>query len=207
MKRPILPTILLVAAASAALAFTAGRAAPPQPVIAFVDMQRVIEGLDEKAARIQEVQDFAAKLATDLATESKRIEEDTEAAKLLPEGPERKRKAEEIGRRDVLLRANKEVSTRLLQMRETQALHDLYTKADRAAAEIAKARGYTIVFATDENVSIPSDNMDAFQRTAALKRALYVDPRHDITDELITYLNNQYAAAGGKPAPKPAAGR
>ena len=53
-------------------------------------------------------------------------------------------------------------------------------------------------------IGVAKDDAEAAQRSIALKRMLYVDPRHDITADLITNMNNEYAAAGGK-APKPEA--
>ena len=205
MKRPILPSILLIAAASAALAFTAGRAAPPPPVIAFVDMSKVIEALDENAALSKELTDFGKQLEQELEKERKALEDERESAKLMPDGQERRAKNEDLARRTIVLGANKDVSERLFGMRRINAIQTLYEKVDAAAGKLAKDRGYTIVLANDENLPIPRDDVEGFQRATALKRVLYVDPRHDMTEDLITVMNNEWAAAGGKPAPKPAA--
>ncbi len=205
MKRPYVPTVLLLVVAAATLAFTAGRSAPPQPVIAFVDMERVIAGLDENAAKSQELNEYGAKFEQNLKDEAKRIEADKEAIKLLPEGPEKRAKLEDVYRREIQLEANLGVSRRLVNRRKLEALADLYRKVEQAAEEIAKARGYTMVLASDESIEIPTSSAEDFQRAVALKRALYIDSRHDITEEVVTYMNNQFAAAGGKAPAKSAA--
>lgn len=207
MKRPIIPTMFLIAAASAALAFTAGRAAPPQPVIAVVDVAKVLDSLHERAARYAELTKIKDEYQKSFDEKVAKLKSELEAAELLPDGPAKLKKAEELARMEVQTRVEREFSQAMITRKEVQAYHELYTKIDAAAAELAKAEGYTMVISSDENVSIPKDSLEKFMQVVARKRMLYVDPRHDITDQLITYMNNQFAASGGKvPADAPAAG-
>jgi Skp family chaperone for outer membrane proteins len=79
----------------------------------------------------------------------------------------------------------------------------MYDKIVDAAAQLAKKNGYNMVIADDQTAKIvPTSTVDV-KRFIAIKRMLYADPAHDMTQELITSMNNAWIAAGGKPAPPP----
>ena len=90
MKRLLVPAVLLlVAATSASVAWNAGRAAPPPPVIAVVDLSKVIVSLNERIARSNELETKKADLQKNIDAMGPRIQAENEAYKILPDGPEK----------------------------------------------------------------------------------------------------------------------
>jgi Skp family chaperone for outer membrane proteins len=207
---------LLAAAALAALAasLAAGRAAsrpaaPPAAVIAVVDLERALKGLDEKAAKEAEFTARKTELERRVGDLEKRIKEKDSALKLLPVG-ERKPAMDELQRLAFEWKFENEYSRRVLDELEGDMIRELYQRLDAAAEALARRNGYTIVLASDEKVEVRPGRSDDVQRTISLKRMLYVAPQHDITDELITVMNNEFATQKNAPAssaakdPKPA---
>jgi len=60
---------------------------------------------------------------------------------------------------------------------------------------------------SDEAAEIPHGGRGDVNRAIGLKRMLYVEDAHDITQDVITMMNNQFAAGGGKAPPAPPAGK
>ncbi|MBX3358682.1 MAG: OmpH family outer membrane protein [Phycisphaeraceae bacterium] len=213
MKSPrpmhmILAAVVLVAGS---LAFTAGRLSPPQAVIAIVDLQKILVSLDEwkdLKADIQAKGDAASKKVTEL---QKKLKAEEEAVRLLPRGPQYYAALERMLRLGVELKFETEYQRTDLARMAGEMLRGVYASIDKGAEDLAKKNGYSIVLASDEQVTIPENiPPDDINRIISLKRMLYIDPAHDITDELLVLMNNQYAAAkaaGGKAganaAPKP----
>jgi len=200
MKQLLVPAVvLLVAATSASLAWTAGRAAPPQPVIATVDVSRVFQSLNERNARIAELEARGNELRKGITELENRLKSEKAAYDVLPDGAEKQAKRQELQRLVWQLEIESKLAQKTIDDLEAQMMRNLYLKIDEAAARVAKANGYTIVIASDENSEIPEQNVGEIMRVIALKRMLYVDPRHDISDELILFMNNEF---GPGPAAK-----
>ncbi len=200
MKRLLLPAaVLLVAATSASLAWTAGRAAPPPPVIATVDVSRVFQALNERNARIAELEARSAELRKGIAELENRLKSEKSAYDVLPDGAEKQSKRQVLQRLVWQLEIETKLAQKTVDDLEAEMMRNLYLKIDDAAAKVARANGYTIVLASDEASEIPEQNVNEIMRVIALKRMLYVDPRHDISDELILFMNNEF---GPGPAAK-----
>jgi Skp family chaperone for outer membrane proteins len=87
---------------------------------------------------------------------------------------------------------------------------DLYRSIKQAAAAMASANGYDLVLVDDSQgeISTTPDNRvtreSQVMQQIAGRRMLHVNPALDITDELITRMNNAHKAAGGAQAAPPA---
>jgi Skp family chaperone for outer membrane proteins len=86
-------------------------------------------------------------------------------------------------------------SEEILERYRGQAIGQLYLKITDAAAELAIQSGYTLVLTSDEDMQAPTKNADQVIQAASLRRILYADDRHDITQELIDFMNTRYVAA------------
>ncbi len=196
--------------AAGSLAFTAGRMTPPQAVVAIVDLSKTMNALDE-------AKDVRADFAAKTQAAQKRVEElnsklkaEEETFKMLPDGPQKRESAERAARLLVEREAEIKYQDLSLSQLSGDVLREIYSSVDKSAEVIAKKNGYTIVLASDERVEIKRGPYDEVTRTIALKRMLWVDSKHDITDELVVQMNNEYAAkkagggkAGAAATPKP----
>lgn len=180
--------------------------APPKgATIAVVDLEKLINGLNEKAAKADEFQKaFEAKKA-ELEVLKKRIDEKQVALNNMPAGAARSKAAEEL--RDMVIRGEMEaqLANRKLDGQQADLFHELYTKVDEAVKQIAVQNGYHMVLVSDEAAKVPKGNSETVLRGITMKRMLYVEDSLDITQDVISFMNNSFAAAGGKAPAKPVA--
>lgn len=178
-----------------------GRPGPSAPVIAIVDVQKVLTGLEERRDKLGTFE----KSITDLKAKTKQMDEeratDETKIKALADGPAKLKALKDY--RDKYFKAGveREYSERLLAEEEVTTLRDLYMKIDNAAERLAKKNGYQLVLSSDERIDIPGPpraNVEELSQTIKLKRMLWVDPQLDISEELSLFMNNEYQAA-----PKP----
>jgi Skp family chaperone for outer membrane proteins len=195
--------ILMFAAATALTTlFTlspapAAAPAPPSPIIAIVDLPKVLDGLKEREARDKELetaknalQAKADELKKTLDAERQKLENLADTASKIPAA---KAYREKVLRADFDLDYGKS----LLAEQQATGLRELFEKISLATAEVAKARGYHLVLSSDQSVPVRG-NTEEVSRTISLKRFLYVDPSMDITAELVQYMNNQFEAGAKK---------
>lgn len=209
MLRRVHPLVQVVACVS--LAVVAGVSAsaigtprvplapPTSSMIAVIDLPKVLDGLKEKQAKdtaiqasAKELEDKGKSLRDGLEAEKKKIE-------LMANGPEKLAAAKAF--REKALRADFDMDFGKAAFAEQRAegLADLYKKINDSAAALAKARGYHMVLSSDESVSAKG-SYDEVSRIISLKRMLYVDPAMDVTEELIAFMNNEFAVgATAKP--------
>jgi len=192
------------AAVTASMAFLG---APPKgATVAVVDLEKLINGLDEKKAKGEEYKRVYEIKQAELDALKKQIEERGTAVQAMPVGSQRSKAAEEV--REMIFRAEGEarISSRRLDGQHADLFRDLYLKVDAAVEQLAKQNGYHMVLVSDEGVEIPENaGSENVLRAIQMKRMLFVGTELDITDEVIKFMNNSFAAAGGKPAAKPVA--
>lgn len=171
------------------------RAPPTGPTIAIVDLEAVINKLNEKTEQFG-ILAAAHKAKTDeLAKLSDRVKAKETEIRAMAEGPSKERAKVEF--REMVYRGEFEAqfAGRQLDNQQGDVLRDLYLKIDEAATALAKRNGYHMVIVSDENVDIPKGSSEAVMRGMLLKRFMFVDKTMDITDELVTFMNNAHAAA------------
>ena len=186
----------------AVTASLADRGAPPKgATIAIVDLEKLINGLDEKRAKGEQFQGAFDAKKTELEALKKKIEERETAVKNMAPGAARTKGAEEL--RDMIIRAEMEaqLANRKLDLQQADLFLELYEKVNEAIATLSKQNGYHLVFVSDESAKVPKGNSETVLRGITMKRMLYVDDALDITDEVVRFMNNSFAAAGGKAPP------
>ncbi len=174
---------------------TASAPVPPAaPVVATVDLEEVIKGLKEREdkekalkAQQQEYQNKLNQMTEDAKSEKSKIEN-------MPDTPEKIAAAKSL--REKLIRAEfeKQYAERLLGELKGEMMRELYVKISEATKKLAKRNGYQLVLSNDQNVPVGTGDPDAVLRAIALRRVMYADPALDITGEVVTELNNLYAA-------------
>ncbi|MBL8764970.1 MAG: OmpH family outer membrane protein [Phycisphaerae bacterium] len=221
MSRPFGAILLLLAAVGTlTLTWKAGARFDPKPSppngMAVIDLTRAFEGLDEKNAKESELREYKLKLETEMKKMKETYDGEKSKFDALPDGQEKKDSFERARKLAIQLELENRFSTQKLDEATADTFRSLYAKIADASARLAKQAGYTMVVSTDEKVVIPQTGTDDVKRTISLKRFVFVDPVHDVTDDLVRMLNVEYKSAGGtvpasakadekaKPAAKPA---
>lgn len=100
------------------------------------------------------------------------------------------------------LEATRESAQREMALRNAESMATLYKEIQMYAQWVAKQRGITHVMLSSNS---PPSGSDPDSVLAAVNRpVVYADPRNDITNDVVHYLNMTYNGVG-KSASKPAA--
>lgn len=211
-RRAVLASAAAVALGAAAL--TGARAgltmnAPPtSPVIATVDLEVVVAGLHERTDKEASLKASLAEAKSKLEKMVDEVKAEESKLSVLPKGPVLQAAAKSLREKMIRVEFEKQYTEKLLVEMQGEMLRDLYIKITEAVQRLAQKSGYTLVLASDERVQAPNGDMQTLTRAISLKRILYADDAMDITQELVTLMNNEYSAggaAGATPAPAPKA--
>jgi Skp family chaperone for outer membrane proteins len=196
-------------AAVAGLAVPAARSAtarfaPPATVVAVVDMQKAINGLDELKARNDANQKKAdARVAelTKIRDEIKKQNEELEkSAQMAPAGSnEIMNKRADLMVRAQTLDAQANAYKQLTRLDAGDVLRDMHAKVMAGIDALAKREGIDLVIADDRALEIPSPGSDEeVGRAINAKRVLFVSPTIDLTQRVLTQVNNDFNAGKKK---------
>jgi Skp family chaperone for outer membrane proteins len=78
-------------------------------------------------------------------------------------------------------------------IKQSKLLMELYGDIVGAVGEYAKAEGYTLVLKADSG-SVRGESPDEVQLRIAIRPVLYYSSMHDLTDDIIKVLNENYEA-------------
>jgi len=202
---------VFVLGTAALVGATQQTASGPAPTrIGVIDLARLINDLDELKDRNGEIQ---AK-ATAYKKELDKIKEEAEALQ--------RRLEHEVPRTDIKLRievrtqlaekmslgdARKKAYETLLELENGEIIRGLYEKVGAAAGEFAKREGYDMLFMDDRGISLDANTgIERVNATIQNKRVIYAADELNVTMRLLTKMNNDYKASGGKPAAAPTGG-
>lgn len=196
--------IAIAGIAVSAARSTNARFAPPATVVAIVDMQKAINGLDELKARNDANQKKAdARVAelTKLRDEIKKQNEELEkSAQMAPAGsPDIMNKRAELMVRAQTLDAQANAYKQLTRLDAGDVLREMHGKVMAGIDAIAKREGYDLVLADDRALEIPNPATDEdVGRAINAKRVLYASPTIDLTQRVLTQVNNDFNAGKKK---------
>jgi outer membrane protein len=153
--------------------------------IAFVDLQRALNSVDEgKAAKESLKREFdqKQKLLDDKKTEFDRLRQDFEKQSVVMSDDARKQKQGELERKGMELQSFFVQLQKELSEREREATRGIFEKMHGLVREIAEQEGVSVVVGAEALV--------------------YADPALDLTNELVRKYNARHkaAAANGKKA-------
>ncbi len=212
----------LVAACLIGVGIIAGAATPAVPpppapaTIGLVDLGKLLDSLHESKIRNGENEEAGKTLQAELDKLKDQVEKimnDIKPGGAIPEKDYKARSEAmvESYQKAALLKASKESYQTLYDVRRSNIVHELYDKVIVAVDAFAKREGYDLVMMDDRTaIPLPPANVATAQDLLPLiklKRVLYAKDGMDITDRLITIMNNQYdatAPAPTLPAPAPA---
>lgn len=180
------------------------RLAPPATVVAIVDMQKAINGLDELKARNDANQKKAdARVAelTKIRDEIKKQNDELEkSAQMAPAGnTDIMNKRAELMVRAQTLDAQAAAYKQLTRLDAGDVLRDMHGKVMAGIDALAKREGIDLVLADDRALEIPNPATDEeVGRAINAKRVMYASPTIDLTQRVLTQVNNEFNAGKKK---------
>lgn len=180
-----------------------GAVAPSPAVIGVVNMEKVFADLAERAAKQAELEAAGGAMQTELNNGLKEGQDLESQVQAKPDGPEKRAMTERLAEMQVNLRVKKELFEARLDKRRADMFRELYAKINDASKRLASSNGYGMILASDEGVQIPAGaSAQEVQRIISLRRMLHTAPTVDVTAELVTMMNNEFAARGNAPGSK-----
>lgn len=167
--------------------------------VAVVDLERVINNLDERVARENELKSFIAQRRSVIEQKQQRLKQLEDELGLLPEGAQaRQAKAEEVVRARIDVESEQRILEQLLQVKRGEVFKILFEHVLDGVQRLAQARGYRLVLSNDANAALQSGTDQQLQIQMVSRRVLFADSALDISDDLVQMLNNEWAAGQGR---------
>ena len=194
------PFFLVAATMFAIFAWQAGANSsrpPAQPTaVATIDIVSVIDQLKERIVRESELeanQTTRQAQLQEVADRIKILQSDIEAGTAgTGEYNDKIRQAMEI---QAVYKARGEALNQILSIDRGNVTREMYEKMQDAITRIADREGYDIVLFDDSLFSIPQNAMfpDVY-RSIVSRSVIYRHASADITDQVVTLMNNEFAA-------------
>jgi len=164
--------------------------------IAVVDVERVYSSLDELGQRNTDLQAQAQSLQAKIDEQAEKIEGLRNQIQALGEGSISKRRELEIQlfEQTGLLQGRQQAFQQKLNLEEGVLVRQMYAKIVSAVEEVGQRDGYNVVLFDTRRITLPKGGVDAVNAAILSKSLLYVDNKVDITDEVITKMNNDFSA-------------
>jgi Skp family chaperone for outer membrane proteins len=180
-------------------------AAPTPAVIGLVDIAKLMNSLQELKDRNDLTMAKGKQLQEKLTEISSQIKQiDTELKDVIPKDDKAKR-IERLAQRvelEATYEARGKAYQRIIDLDHGDILNDLYPKATAAVQAYAAKEGYDVVLLDDRPMQLPdSGSVKDYNEVIQKKRILFAKDGVDITDQLITVMNNEYAASMKKTKP------
>ncbi len=166
-------------------------------VIGVVDLNKVLGSLTE-------VKERDAKIVADGKEAQKQLDKYSEELKAIDNDLEQlpkdsKARIDKVAE-GIKLRKRAETETQIFQqlinLRKGEVLRDVYTKIEDAAKSIGEKEGFDLVIVNDSTmIKIPDRASDQeVSMVAQSRKVLYAGKSIDLSDRIITQLNNQNSA-------------
>jgi Skp family chaperone for outer membrane proteins len=178
---------------------------PVPPVFGTIDLDVVLKNYKKFEALSKEFQSAMLVRRGELQKIDSEARQVVEMMQKLTQGTQDYRKQENrLTELQAKLEAGKQQAEREFSLRQAETMATLYKEIQAMVARVAKWRGMTYVVKVSNR---PITGTDPNSVMAAMGEAMiYADPRNDITNDVVQYLNYYYkATAGPEPASTPPA--
>ncbi len=175
-------------------------AAQPPTAIAIMNLKKLFDGLTEFAEKmtvLKEQKEASAKQLSDIEEQIKKLDTELELIKD-KDSPDRLKK---VGQKIVLIEQGKVLKNVLQQVLDIQAgavTRGMYNKSIEAAEKLMKTDGWDMVLVDDRGISPPEKvgergiTVGEVDQVIQQRQIIAAVERVDITDSLITMMNNEY---------------
>ena len=168
--------------------------------VGSVDIEKVYQKYDKLKAQQEEFTAAATKKTQELMKlQAEMKDEASKLNKMVPNSIDAKKIEDRLTQLKAQGEATREQAQRDFMLRESEMLAQTYKEIQAMVGALAQRKALTYVLQVSSH-PINASNPDSVY--ADMSRAVvYADPRNDLTEEVIYYLNANYKAAGGV-APK-----
>ncbi|MBL4808755.1 MAG: OmpH family outer membrane protein [Phycisphaerales bacterium] len=170
---------------------------PAQPTaIAVVDIMNIIDGLNERTVLEGQLEARMEARQEQLNEVVKQLEALDADIQILEPGTDAYReKFQEGMEKQALAETRRKILSQLVSIDTGSVMAGLYTKIETAIHDIADREGYDIVLFDDSSFGLPdgAPNPDVI-RAIITKSVVYRHDSIDITQQVITLMNNEYSA-------------
>lgn len=158
--------------------------------VVWVDIERVFEGLNARAAGDQALQTLKDKLEADAEIKRGKAEAKKEELEVLSAGTPAYKAAEEAWAQLALeYRGYQEFANLKMEREKARILGDIYDKIRKGAQKLAEEQGFDYVFINDTLGQLQANTQEEMNRQISARRMLYANPEFDATDMLIALMN------------------
>ncbi len=163
-------------------------------VVATIDLQKLINGLDELAAKQKEFDRFRDELKVKIEKKKKDLDDAEAALKVLVAGtPEQRAKVEDFRRLTLELKFEGEFASNLIDERRGVIYAAIFKKINETSARFAKQNGYDLILSDDTRAEVPDIGMENQIRALIVqRRVIFAGEAIDVTDAMLTTMNNEH---------------
>jgi outer membrane protein len=182
----------------------AGPKPPIAPVIGTVDLDVIFKNYDKVKVTNKDFNSAVAVRRGELMKLENEMRQEAEMMKNMNPGTDDFRKHEnKITELKAKGEAQRESAEREFTLRKAETMATLYKETQAMVARVAQWRGMTYIVKVS---SQPITGNDPNSVLAAISEPMvYADPRNDITNDVVHYLNRMYQATAGARPPAAAA--
>ena len=188
---------LMLASFGAGLLQNSSGRMQPATAIAVVDFSRVLDALQEPKDRDATRRSRAEQISKELEAERKRLEDLEKRINDLPPNSPEWRDLVLRGLQDAAaLKARQETHQAFLDREKLDFLREIYAKVTDAVNRVAARDGWELVLIDDRSISLPptQSGRNAVDAAIASKRVIMATERIELTNQVITMMNNEYQA-------------
>lgn len=200
-----LPTVVMTALLVSVLAYQAGanRAAAPQAVsarVATVDLSAVLDGLKQRGEAEAELAAIQGEIIAEQERRQAELQRLDEQRQNITDPMQRQQIEEEIALTALKFQGWLRHANQRLDIEQVILMQDLYRAISQAIDKLAAAEGYDLVISDDsarQFVVNPESQVSRLAQVEAqinARNVLHAGNAVNITDDLITRMNNAFAA-------------
>lgn len=178
---------------------TGSKAAPPASSVALVELAKLTGSLDEAKVlkdQLLKQRDDSQKKLQEVKDELAAVNKNLEQIKEKKGSPEYLKELAHKYELESLLKARGEGLQQLIDIAEGENMKAMFIKVVDAVGRLGKERGFDVILWDDRTISPPNAPATGAQVWNLIRdrRILYASDRVDITDDVLTQMNNEYKA-------------
>ncbi len=187
----LLAALVAFGSMGVATAQLAGKGRPTS--VAVMDVERAFNAMKEKAQIEADLQVQTQKLQeekTNREKELRQLQADLEI--LAPDTPAFVQKQSDLEQKAVELQSWAQFQTAKVNRERAVQIEGLYRKLSEGAGRVAKENGYDLVIFKEGAVNFRRANPEQLSALIQIRKLLWAADDLDITDLVLTTLNNEY---------------
>ena len=164
--------------------------------IGLINIEKVINSLEELSDQQNRVDELVAarrKVVDDMSAQVEKLQGEL---RLAPEGsPQRIAKGREFQELTYKLRIEADVAVAVIDAQKGEIYANLFRKISDASARFAQRNGYDMILSSDAIAETPRGGTEQQVKGFIVsRRVIFGADTIDVTDQLITMMNNEYKA-------------